>query len=298
MLPVLFLAWLGRLRLVLQASGAVALLVLAFQVSGNIGAHATTVIEAVDPDRLRVCADANNLPFSNKAGEGFENKIAELLAEKLDRPLVYTWLPQIVGFVRKTLNAKKCDLIIGVNAGNEQVLNTNPYYRTTYVLVYLKESGIKARSIADLKDYDVTIGTVGGTPPNLLLADHGLLDRIYSYNLHYNTLVATMGEIMIQDLKEGVTDVALMWGPIVGYHVRAQGVDAEIVPIQSTDRELRRMDYYISMGIRHDELDWKRKINALIRKSRDEINAILLDYGVPLLNMRGKPTPLALKPDR
>lgn len=268
-----------------------------WQASGVSDAHATTVIEAVDPDRLRVCADPNNLPFSNKAGEGFENKIAELLAKKLNRPLVYTWFPQIMGFVRNTLNAKKCDLIIGVAAGNEQVLNTNPYYRTAYVMVYRKDSGIEARSVADLAKYkDVKIGSVISTPPNVLMAQHGLMDRIYPYNLAYNTLIATMGEFMIDDLKEGVTDVALMWGPIAGYFVRTHGLDAEIVPIQSTDLGQGRMDYFMSMGVRQGEINWKHTINALLRENSDEINAILLDYGVPLLQMRGEPTPLALKP--
>jgi quinoprotein dehydrogenase-associated probable ABC transporter substrate-binding protein len=297
MRPVLFVHRRVDLRFLTRTLVAGALTGFILQVSGATSAHATTVIEAVDPDRLRVCADPNNLPFSNKAGEGFENKIAELLADKLDRPLVYTWFPQIMGFVRNTLNAKKCDLIMGVAAGNEQVLNTNPYYRAAYVMVYLKDSDIKARSIADLaQDEGMTIGSVISTPPNVLLARHGLMDRIYPYNLTYNTLIATMGEFMVRDLKEGVTDVALMWGPIAGYFVRTYGLDAEVVPIQSTDRGLGRMDYYISMGVRHGETNWKRTISALLRENRDEINAILLDYGVPLLNIRGKPTPLAQKP--
>jgi quinoprotein dehydrogenase-associated probable ABC transporter substrate-binding protein len=297
MRPVLFFHRCVDLPFLARALVAGVLAGFIWQVSGVTNAHATTVIEAVDRDRLRVCADPNNLPFSNKAGEGFENKIAELLAEKLDRPLVYSWFPQIMGFVRNTLNAKKCDLIIGVAAGNQQVLNTNPYYRTAYVMVYRKDSGIEARSIADLAQYeDVKIGSVISTPPNVLMAQHGLMDRIYPYNLTYNTLIATMGEFMIDDLKEGVTDVALMWGPIAGHFVRTRGLDAEIVPIQSTDLGLGRMDYFMSMGVREGEINWKHAINALLRENRDEINAILLEYGVPLLKMRGEPTPLAQKP--
>ncbi len=262
-------------------------------------AAATTYIQAVDPNRFRVCADPSNLPFSNKAGEGFENKIAELFAEKLDRPLVYTWFPQIMGFVRNTLNAKKCDVIMGVASGSEQVLHTNPYYRTTYVMVYRKDSGIDARTVADLEAHeDITIGTVGGTPPDILLSEAGLADRIQPYTRVYNTLLTTMGDLMVEDLKEGTIDVAVMWGPIAGYWVDQHGLDAAIVPLLRGGGEgerhgIGRLDYYITMGVRAGEIDWKRRLNELVVENRDEINAILREYGVPLLKLRGEPEPLA-----
>jgi quinoprotein dehydrogenase-associated probable ABC transporter substrate-binding protein len=257
-------------------------------------AGATVSIEAVDPNRLRVCADPKNLPFSDDKGEGFENKIAELLAKKLNRPLVYFWWPQITAFVRNTLVAKKCDLVIGINANSDVVLNTNPYYRTTYVMVYRKDLGIRPQSLDDpaIKGKKLTIGVVAGTPPGFLLAEYKLLDLMYPYPLRYDPYAVTIGQQMIDDLKTGVTQVALMSSPLASFWARKEGLDVQIVPLKSINQDTGKMDFYITMGVRLGENDWKRLINELIRENQDEINKILTDYGVLLYKMRGEPEPL------
>ena len=141
------------------------LLVLSLIFLLNIQTHAReSAIEAVDKENLRVCADPSNLPFSNENGEGYENEIAELLGKKLNIPVVYDFFPQVIGYVRSTLNKKKCDIIIGITAGNELVLNTIPYMRWSYGMVYLKESEIDVDRPDHPQLADLSIGVQAGTP--------------------------------------------------------------------------------------------------------------------------------------
>ena len=139
--------------------------------------------ELVDRTQLRVCADPSNMPFSNKKGEGFENKIAELIASELDVPVHYYWFPQSIGFIRQTLNKKKCDIIIGYVATHELVLNSNPYYRSTYVLVHREGELEGFKSLDDPRLKGKKIGVVAGTPPVTILALNNLLDNLKSYHL-------------------------------------------------------------------------------------------------------------------
>lgn len=243
--------------------------------------------EVQDKSRLRVCADPANLPFSNKAGEGFENKIAELLAEKLKVPVRYTWFPQGVGFVRNTLNARKCDLVIGISLGFELLQNTNPYYTSTYALIYRADSGLTAGSLKDPSLKGRSIGVVAGTPPATLLARNGLLDKMRPYHLMVDTRFDSPGKDMAEDVAKGDVDVGLLWGPIAGYYAQQQDPPLTVVPLLSAEEGMR-MDYTITMGLRFNEPLWKREMNRLIRKNKDAINAILFDYGVPLLDRKGK----------
>lgn len=250
-----------------------------------------TAVEAVDPNYFRVCADPDNMPLSNKKGEGFENKIAELFAEDLGKPLVYTWWPQITAYVRRTLNAKKCDVIMGVPAGNDKVLNTNPYFRTAYVMAYRKDSGITAQGLDDPQLKGRRIGVVAGTPPSILMAEYGLLKSLRGYELHYDPHINSPPRQMMDDLKAGKIDVALLWGAIAAWHAEQAGVDVEIIPLKSINKGSGRVDYRVTMGVRLGERDWKRQLNELIRKNQDQIDAILRDYGVPLLKIVGPPEP-------
>lgn len=269
-----------------------AILLEAFIAASTIPAHAGTSIEAVDPDHLRVCADPNNLPYSNEKGEGFENKIAELFAKDLHRPLIYTWHPVNVAFFIETLNMKACDLVIGVPSGHAAVLSTNPVYRMTYVMVYRKDSGIKAQSLADPAMKKLKIGTVAGTPPNFLIAENDLLRNMVGYDLRNDTQKENVGKQMIDDLKNKVIDVALMAGPIAGYWAKTEGLDAVIIRLENAKQPGGKMDYFITMGVRHGEDDWKHEINDLIKKDQGEINKILASYGVPVLKMLGPPVPV------
>lgn len=261
---------------------------LAFAIyAGQVGGAAGQTSEVVDRSSLRVCADPANLPFSNKAGEGFENKIAELLADELGVPVRYTWFPQATGFVRNTLMARKCDIVIGISLGFELLQNSNPYYRSAYSLVYRPDNGLSLASLADPKLKELRLGVVAGTPPASLLAKYRLLDRVRPYHLVADTRFHKPGKRMADDIAAGDVDVGVLWGPIAGFYSQNQDPPLKVVPLPTNAGEVR-MDYRITMGLRFNEPDWKRRINDLIKRKQPEINAILMDYGVPLLDDQGR----------
>ncbi len=246
--------------------------------------------EVLDRSALRVCADPANLPFSNKAREGFENKIADLIAAELGVPVLYTWFPQATGFVRNTLRARKCDLVIGISLGFELLQNTNPYYRSAYALVYRADSGITATALDDPELKGKSFGVVAGTPPASLLAKYRLLDNLRPYQLMVDTRFDKPGKQMIADIAAGEVDVGVLWGPIAGYYAQQHNPPVKVVPLKTRDGEVR-LDYRITMGIRFNEPDWKHQLNDLIKRKQPEINAILHDYGVPLLDDKGEVIP-------
>ena len=245
--------------------------------------------ELVDRTALRVCADPNALPFSNEQGQGFENKIAEAMAQKLGVPLTYTWFPQTVGFVRNTLRANRCDLIMGVVAADELVQNTNPYYRSSYVLVHREGEGDRFGSLDGPAMRTARIGVVAGTPVVDLLVRKGLIAQARSYQLVVDTRLENPPKAMIEDLARGEIDAALIWGPIAGYHAEREARPLTLVPLTGDPRTGPRLDFRISMGIRPDEPAWKHQVNDLIRELQPQIQAILLDHGVPLLDEQGRP---------
>lgn len=244
--------------------------------------------EAVDQTSLRVCADPNNLPFSNDKGEGYENKIAELLAAELGVPVRYTWFPDSVGFIRSTLRARKCEIVMGTVSGSELVQNTNPYYRSAYSILYRKDGKLAPTSLDDPALQTASIGVVAGTPPVNLLAQRGLLANLHSYNLVVDTRFESPARQLVHDVAVGEVDVGVLWGPIAGYFAKQETVPLEVVPLVLADQPLK-LDYRITMGVRPDEPEWKRKINSLIRKKQKEINQILLEYNVTLLDEKGRP---------
>ena len=243
--------------------------------------------ETVDTTSVRVCSDPNNLPFSNEKGEGFENKIAELLASDLGVPVRYTWYPDSMGFIRSTLNARRCDIVMGTVSGNELLQNSNPYYRSTYALIYKADRGLTLKSLDDPVLQNLKIGAIAGTPPTTILATQGLLNNLQSYQLVVDTRFDHPAAQMIHDIAAGMIDVGVLWGPIAGFYAKQESVPLSVVPLESTNMPMQ-MDYRITMGVRYNEPEWKRKINGLIRKHQAEINEILLDYGVPLLDSQGK----------
>ncbi len=247
--------------------------------------------ELVDPNVLRVCADPSNMPFTDESGEGFENKLAELVAEKTGRKSVaYTWYPSVMGFVRNTLRANRCDIIMGYAQGDQLVQNTNAYYRSTYVLVYPKGSSIEGvETIEDPKLAGKKIGVVAATPPTANMAAVKLMRTAKIYPLMVDTRVApSMAEVMIKDMLAGTIDAAIMWGPMAGYYVKKSGADLAVVPMVK-EKVGSRMSFRITMGVRPSDQEWKRTLNRVIKDNQAEINKILLSYNVPLIDEHDNP---------
>jgi len=245
--------------------------------------------ELVDPNVLRVCADPSSMPSSDESGEGFENKLAELVAEKTGRKSVsYTWFPMVTGFVRNTLGANHCDIIMGYAQGDELVQNTNAYYRSTYVLIYRKGAGLDGvETIEDPKLAGKRIGVVQTTPPATNMALAGLMKTAKIYPLITRS-TPSMGEVMVKDMVDGVIDAAVLWGPMAGYYVKKSGADLAMIPLVK-EKVGSRMAYRITMGVRPSDQEWKRTLNQLIRDNQKVINKILLDYNVPLLDEHDHP---------
>ena len=271
-----------------QAAAALAALLGA---AGAAPAQTTglgAAIELIDPKVLRVCADPHSLPFSNEAGQGYEQRLAELFAQKLGKSVAYTFFPEVTGFVRNTLGAYKCDVIMSYPQGDELVQNTNAYYQTAYALVFKKGSDLEGvESLADPRLKGKRIGIVAGTPPATNLAINGLMGSAKPYHLMVDTRLGTSAEAMIGDLEADKIDAALLWGPIAGYYAKNAKTPMTVVPLLN-EKGGSRMVYRITMGVRPSDQEWKRQLNELIAANQPEINKILMDYGVPLLDEQNK----------
>jgi len=246
-------------------------------------------IELVDPKVLRVCADPRNLPFSNEKGEGFENKLAEFFAAKLQKKVDYMYFPQATGFVRMTLGAHRCDVIMGFPQGDDLVQGTNPYYRTAYALVSRQNSGLDdVTTLDDARLKGKHIGIVAGTPPATNMAVNGLMTSAKPYPLMIDTRVDSSAEAMINDLNKGELDAAILWGPMAGFYARKSTPPLHVTPLVK-EKSGPQLVYRIGMGVRRADQNWKRLLNRLIQENQGEINKILVGYGVPLLDENNQP---------
>jgi quinoprotein dehydrogenase-associated probable ABC transporter substrate-binding protein len=251
--------------------------------------NADLSIELIDPKVLRVCADPRNLPFSNEKGEGFENKLAELFAAKLEKKLSYAFLPQATGFVRMTLGSHRCDVIMGFPQGDDLAQGTNPYYRTAYALITNRDSGLSdVATLADERLKGKHIGIVAGTPPATNMAANGLMANAKPYPLVIDTRIDSSAQAMIKDLMSGQIDAGILWGPMAGYYAKQANPPLTVTPlIKETTGP--RLVYRIGMGVRIADQNWKRQLNRLIQENQPEINKILLSYAVPLLDENNQP---------
>jgi len=224
------------------------------------------------------------MPFSNDKGEGFENKIAEILASELGVPVSYTWFPQAIGFIRNTLFAKRCDVVIGYAQGDELVLNTNHYYRSAYALLYRQGNGLDGvDTLGDPRLKDRRIGVIAGTPPSATMAKLGLMSHARPYRLMVDRRVESPAEQMIADIRSGEIDAGVLWGPLAGYFADKNGEKLEVVPLLK-ETVGPRMAYRITLGVRNLEDEWKRELNRILAKRQGDIDSVLLAYGVPLLD--------------
>lgn len=246
--------------------------------------------QALTTTHLRVCADPNNLPFSNDEEKGLENKVINLLAKELGKEVRYTWFPQSVGFVRNTLRLRQCDLISGITTTSEKVQNTNPYYHSAYAIVQRASLQPPIESMSDERLQSLKLGVVAGTPPADVLAVNGLLSNLTPYHLVADTRRDSPARDAVNDVATGETDVAFIWGPIAGYFSKQLEEPLIVTPLLLENSRIR-MNYRVSMAVRFNETDWKRTVNAALARIQPQIDDILNDYGVPLLNDRGELLP-------
>lgn len=271
-----------RRRLIGAAAFAFAALAVAPPASAQVS-------DLVDRSTLRVCADPANMPFTDEEGEGFENKIAELMAQKLGLPLDYTWFPQATGFYRMTLGTKRCDVVMGYVAGGDPVLNTNPYYRSAWVLITKKDGDLAAvDTLEDPKLKGRRIGVIAGSPPGDFLMRNGLMAMARPYALMVDRRYESPAETMITDIDSGAIDAGILWGPIGGYYAKKSGIPLSVTPLVKEKGD-PALVYRITFGIRPGELNWKHQLNQFITDEQGAINRILLDYGVPLLDGQDRP---------
>lgn len=252
---------------------------------------------------LRVCQDPNNLPFSNSAGAGIENRLAELMGKAMNLPVSYFSFPQRMGFIRNTLRYKlpgedfPCDIVLGVPADYGQVSATKPYYRSTYAMVLRPFAGLEqVRSVADLLKVDpallkrLRIGIFDRSPASEWLHRHGLIEQGVPYRMLDADPGAYAGKIIENDLAQGELDAVIVWGPVAGYFAkRVTSVPLRVMPMKSEPGV--KFDYAMAMGVRHGEREWKQQIEALIDSRRADITAVLREFGVPLVNEAGDPLP-------
>ena len=253
------------------------------EVTGEVGVKSS----------LRVCADPNNLPYSNQELEGYENKIANLFAKKLgDIPVLYTWYPMTSGFVRRTLNAKTCDLIITFPAIHEFVQNSNPFFSSSYVMMTLEEKNINIKSLSDpiIKEKDYKIGIIHATPPTSHVAKNKLFEQAKFYLQAADPRKQKPWTDITNDLVNGELDIAILWGPYAGYEAKLAKKKIKLVHLTKEEKVGRgTMVYRFTMGIRRNEPEWGKTINNLIKDNQSEINEILREYNIPLLDNLGNP---------
>jgi len=237
---------------------------------------------------LRVCADPNNLPFSNQRGEGFENKLAELLAQDLGERVEYTWWAQRRGFFRNTLKAGVCDVVIGVPSGFEMALTTKPYYRSTYVFLSRKDRHLDVKSFDDplLKKVRIGVQIIGddqsNAPPAHALTRRNIIDNVKGFTLYGDYRQHDPPARIVDAVTRGDIDLAIVWGPLAGYFAKQSRVPLEIVPVSpQIDQPFLPFVFDISMGVRRGDQEFRDQIEQILEKRRPEIDRILYDYRVP-----------------
>lgn len=230
------------------------------------------------------------MPFSNAKGEGFENKLAELIADRLGRELVYTWFPENTGYVPNTMGSNACDLVMGYAQGTGLIEDTNPYYYASYVLITRgDDAGLNGvTSLSDPRLKSKRIGLVARTPPASILAMNGLIANAKPFDDHSGGSQAALAQEMIAEIESGELDAGLLWGPIGGYYASRSSVPLTVVPLVKENAGPATF-YGITLGVRPNDPQFKHQLNKVLAENSAEITAILQDYDVPVLDHDGEP---------
>ena len=252
---------------------------------------------------LRVCADPELMPFSNKNEEGLENKIAELIAKELGAELEYEWFPQRMGFIRNTLRSEdngefKCDLVMSVPEHFELAATTKPYYASTYSMVYVKGRGLDSVTEPDMLETlnnernDIKFGLFDRGPAQLWVFQRNLMDNMVPYQFQIGDARKNPTEIILHDLLDGKFDATIVWGPTAAYFASQNKDKGEMVILPLEDDPVlpeMKFVFNMSMAVRHADKAWKDQLNELIDKYQEDINAIISSYGIPIVEVKPKP---------
>jgi len=256
---------------------------------------AAPAVPALAAPPLRVCADPNNMPFSNDHQEGFENKIAAFVASALHRPLTYFWLPQRRGFVRNSLNAGRCDVIMGVPAQYGLLQPTRSYYRSSYVFVSRRDRKLRIASFdaAPLKTLTIGIQVSGddynNPPAAQALAARGLGQNVRGFTIYGDYSTPEPQRAIVDAVADGRVDLAVVWGPLAGYYGQREPTALDITPI-AVDRDgPLQFAFDIAMGVRRDDVELRKTLDAIVESNGQDIRRILRVYGVPLVNDTSRP---------
>jgi mxaJ protein len=241
-------------------------------------------------DVLRVCADPNSLPFSNRAEAGFENELARLVAGALGKRLEYFWWAQRRGYIRNTLRAQRCDVVMAAPAGADRLLTTQPYYRSSYVFV--RRRGMPAlRTLDDpaLRTLKVGVQLIGdeaaNAPPAHSLAQRGIIDNVVGFMVYGDYASTDPERPIIDAVASGAIDVAIVWGPLAGYYASRSAVPLELTPVAPLVDGVVRLSFAISMGVRRTDAALRAELDAVLDRNRAQVAAILERYGVPRLEV-------------
>jgi quinoprotein dehydrogenase-associated probable ABC transporter substrate-binding protein len=258
----------------------------------------TGIVSAQTKGQFRVCADPENMPFSNEKMEGLENRIADLIAKDFGMPLTYTWWGQRRGFIRNTMNATlesgRCEVVIGVPKEYDLVKTTKPYYRSTYVFVSQKARGLGIKTLDDprLKKLKIGVHLLGddyeNPPPAHALASRGIVDNVVGFKTFYSA--ENPPSAIIDAVAQGKVDLAIVWGPLAGYFALHQRVPLDLVPVPSAKGDLP-FAFDISMGVKRGNDALFARLEGLIDRRQAELTQILKDYGVPIVERKASAKP-------
>jgi mxaJ protein len=245
-------------------------------------------VQAKSARVLRVCSDPNNLPFSNEKLEGFENRLADLLADEMHARVEYTWFAQRRGFVRNTIRERKCDIIMGIPSSFELVMPTKPYYRSTYVFVTRTADSIRLASFDDPKLRDLTIGVhligddYSNTPPAHSLSRRGIIENVRGFTIYGDYSLPNPPARILDALMRKEIDVAVVWGPLAGYFAKHDKLDVDIEPVTpQIDVPFMPMVFDIAMGVRREDVGLKEEVESILARRRADVEGILDEYGIP-----------------
>ena len=279
------------MRAAVLVLAAIGIAVIAVPVASRSG---RTVHPAAAREPLRVCADPNNLPFSNDKGEGFENRLADMIAAESGATVTYTWSAQRRGFLRNTLDARECDVVMGAPTKLDRVETTRPYYRSTYVFVAPRRRHLGLGSLDDprLRDLKIGIQMVGddfaNTPPAHALSARGIVRNIVGYSVLGDYSQPNPPARIVEAVARGDIDAAVVWGPLAGYFAARQPVPLDVTPVSpQADSPARPFVFDISIAVRRGDEARRAALDGFIARHRAAIDRLLDDYGIPRLPMKG-----------